>query len=78
MSTALAATNLAPALVLAPTALVRPLAPGVLVLADEPGDGLGRAAALAGLGLVGNFFAVAVAVGLERTRLARPLDRPLY
>ena len=60
---ALAATNLAPALVLAPTAESRPLVPGVLILADEPGDGLARAATLASLALVVNLAAFTLAAG---------------
>jgi ABC-type Fe3+ transport system permease subunit len=59
---ALAATNLAPALVLAPTAESRPLVPGILILADEPGDGLARASALASLAAVVNLAALALAV----------------
>jgi iron(III) transport system permease protein len=58
---ALAATNLAPALLLAPTAGSRPIAPGVLILADEPGDGLARASGLASLASVVNLGAFALA-----------------
>ncbi|MGE5754320.1 MAG: Fe3+ ABC transporter permease [Planctomycetaceae bacterium] len=58
---ALAATDLAPALLLAPTAEGRPLAPGLLILADEPGDGLSRASALASLAAVVNLAALALA-----------------
>jgi ABC-type Fe3+ transport system permease subunit len=57
---ALAATNLAPAILLAPTAESRPLAPGILILADEPGDGLSRASALASLAAVVNLAALAL------------------
>ncbi|MFO0951744.1 MAG: hypothetical protein U0835_11465 [Isosphaeraceae bacterium] len=47
----LAATSLAPALVLAPTAETRPVGPALVDLADRPGDAPARASALA-LGVV--------------------------
>ena len=47
LTAALAVTSLAPALLLTPTLETRTVAPGVLILADEPGGGLARAAALA-------------------------------
>jgi len=58
---ALAATNLAPALVLAPTIESRPVAPAILILADEPGVALARAAALAAVALTVNLTALAFA-----------------
>ena len=58
---ALAATNLAPALVLAPTIESRPLAPAILILADEPGIALARAAALAAIAVTVNLAALAFA-----------------
>ena len=58
---ALAATNLAPAILLAPTAESRPLAPGILILADEPGDALTRAATLASLAVFTNLVALSLA-----------------
>src|SRR5262249_28360492 len=44
---ALAATDVTPALLLAPTAETRPVGPAVLNVMDEPGGGLARAGALA-------------------------------
>jgi ABC-type Fe3+ transport system permease subunit len=58
---ALAATNLAPALVLAPTAESRPLVPGILILADQPGAAFGHAAALAVIAVAVNLAAIALA-----------------
>lgn len=58
---ALAATDLAPALVLASTLDVRPVTPSILILADEPGDAHSRAAALAGLVVMVNAIALALA-----------------
>ena len=72
---ALAATNLAPALLLAPTAESRPIAPGLLALADEPADGLARAATLASLAVAVNVSAFALA---SRTRLFGRLDTRIY
>jgi iron(III) transport system permease protein len=66
---ALAATNLAPALVLAPTAESRPLVPGTLILADEPGDAFGHAAALAGLAVAVNLAAFTLAGASRSIRL---------
>jgi hypothetical protein len=66
---ALAATNLAPALVLTPTAESRPLVPGTLNLADEPGDGIRRAAALAGLAVAVNLAAFTLAGASRSVRL---------
>ena len=59
---ALAATNVAPALLFAPTADTRPLGPAVLSLADEPDSGFPRASALALLGLALNLAALAPAL----------------
>ena len=50
LTAALAVTSLAPALLVTPTLETRTVAPRVLILADEPGDGLARAAALASRG----------------------------
>jgi iron(III) transport system permease protein len=47
LTVVLASTSLTPALVLAPTSETRPVGPAVLSLADQPGDGLARASALA-------------------------------
>jgi iron(III) transport system permease protein len=58
---ALAATNLTPALLLGPTADSRTVAPAVLILAEQPGDGLRRAAVLATCAIALNLFALAVA-----------------
>ena len=44
---ALAATSLGPAIVLSPTTDSRPVGPGVVILADQPGDARAQAAALA-------------------------------
>ena len=49
-----AATDLAPALLLAPTIESRTIGPGILFLADQPGDGLGLAAALATVAWLAN------------------------
>jgi iron(III) transport system permease protein len=59
LAVSLAATNLAPALILATTSESRPVSPGVLVLADQPGEGRNRAAALATCALVANITAFA-------------------
>jgi hypothetical protein len=69
LSVALAATNLAPALVLAPTFESRPLAPALLILADEPGAGLGRASALAVAALTLNLTALGLAARSRPGRL---------
>lgn len=57
----LAATNVAPALVLCPTADVRTLGPAVIILADEPGGGFNRAAGMALLGI--GLTTAAIAIG---------------
>jgi iron(III) transport system permease protein len=64
---ALVATNVTPALLLAPTADSRPLGPAVLTLIDEPGTGLARASALAMVGVTLNLSAFFVA-SLRRPR----------
>jgi iron(III) transport system permease protein len=66
---ALAATSLAPALVLAPTIEGRPLAPGVLILADAPGGALPRAAMLAAIAIALNLSAMAIAATSRSVRL---------
>jgi iron(III) transport system permease protein len=66
---ALAATNLAPALVLAPTIESRPVVPAILILADEPGGALARASALAAVALTVNLAAFAVAAMRRAVRL---------
>jgi iron(III) transport system permease protein len=66
---ALAATNLAPALVLAPTVESRPIAPGILILADEPGLALHRAADLACVAVAVNLAALALAATSRSVRL---------
>jgi ABC-type Fe3+ transport system permease subunit len=58
---ALAATSPVPALLLAPTADVRPLGPAVLLLIDQPGAGLPSAAALASMAMIANLTALALA-----------------
>jgi ABC-type Fe3+ transport system permease subunit len=58
---ALAATNAVPALLLAPTALSRPLGPAALILIDEPGGGRARAATLVSMAMAVNLVALAVA-----------------
>jgi ABC-type Fe3+ transport system permease subunit len=60
LTTALAATSLAPALILAPTSAARPVSPGILTLANEPG-GLERAAFLAVAAIALNLTAFALA-----------------
>jgi iron(III) transport system permease protein len=57
----LAATNLAPALVLAPTFESRTVAPMILILADAPGAAFEQAAALAALAVAINLTALALA-----------------
>jgi iron(III) transport system permease protein len=66
---ALAATNLAPALVLAPTLESRPVAPGILILADEPHIALERAANLACVTVAVNLAALALAATSRSIRL---------
>lgn len=61
LTVALAATHLTPALLLAPTAETRPVGPAVLILVDEPGGGLTRAAALALIAVAVNLTALALA-----------------
>jgi iron(III) transport system permease protein len=73
----LAATNLAPALVLAPTGASRTVAPAVLLLADRPGDGLHRAAALGACLIVLNVAALGLAE-VQATRVDGRLDVPVY
>lgn len=60
LTMALAATNVAPALVLSPTTAARPLGPALVTLADQPGGGLRRAAALACGALAVNLTAFAL------------------
>lgn len=68
LTTTLAATNLAPALVLAPTIASRTVSPGVLILADAPGDGLTNAARLATCAVIANLIAFAWAArGRDRS-----------
>lgn len=57
----LAATNLSPSLLLAPTISSRPAAPGLLILAGEPADGLSKAARLATGIIAANVLALAIA-----------------
>lgn len=66
---ALAATNLAPALVLAPTIESRPVAPCVLILADAPGDASLRASRLACVSIALNLAALAMAATSRSVRL---------
>jgi ABC-type Fe3+ transport system permease subunit len=66
---ALAATNLAPALILAPTIESRPIAPGILIEADEPGAALPRAAALACAAVALNLTGLALAATSRSVRL---------
>ncbi|MBV8606620.1 MAG: ABC transporter permease subunit [Singulisphaera sp.] len=61
LTLALAATDLAPALVLCPSIESRTMTPGALILADEPGDGRPRAAALASVAIALNVLALALA-----------------
>ena len=58
LTLALAATNLAPALVLSPSIESRTMVPGTLILADEPGDGRPLAAALASVAIALNVLAL--------------------
>ncbi len=66
---ALAATNLAPALVLAPTIESRPVVPAILILADEPGVALAQASSLAVLVLTVNLTALALAAARRSVHL---------
>jgi ABC-type Fe3+ transport system permease subunit len=59
----LAATNVTPALVLCPTADVRTMGPAVLVLAEQPGGSLARAAALASVAIAANLVALGFKCG---------------
>ena len=68
---ALAATDLAPALLLAPTVASRPLAPATLILADGPGDALQQAAVLATCGVAVNLAAFALSARHWSGRLTR-------
>lgn len=61
LTVALVVTSLAPALLLTPTLETRTVTPGVLILADEPGGGLARAAALAIAATAVNLIALAAA-----------------
>jgi len=58
----LAATNLAPALILTPTWGSRTIAPGIVALADQPDEGLVVASRLATLVLIANLLALAFAL----------------
>jgi iron(III) transport system permease protein len=58
---ALAATNLAPALLLAPTFESRTIAPQILILADTPGGGFDQAAVLAAMAVAVNVTALGLA-----------------
>ena len=66
----LAATSLAPALILAPTVESRTVAPAVLLLADGPGADLQRAAVLAICAVAVNLFALALAARRLDTRFS--------
>jgi iron(III) transport system permease protein len=57
----LAATSLSPALILTPTLDNRPVAPGILILADQPGEGRSSAAALATCVIAANLAALGLA-----------------
>jgi iron(III) transport system permease protein len=70
---ALAATNLTPAILLTPTVESRPLGPGVLILADQPGDFRSQAAALALVAVALNVTALGWASAGPGSH-ARPLD----
>jgi iron(III) transport system permease protein len=72
LSAALAAANLAPALLFAPTLEGRPLAPGVLILAQQPDDARNQAAVLATCAIAVNLTALALAWG------TRGASRPLH
>ncbi|MBV8077938.1 MAG: hypothetical protein JO284_16130, partial [Planctomycetaceae bacterium] len=61
LTLALAATDLAPALVLCPSIESRTMTPGALILADEPGEGRPRSAALASVAIALNVLALALA-----------------
>ena len=76
-SFALAATNVAPALLLVPTAESRTVGPGLLILANQPGDGLHRASALAACLVVVNVAALALA-SAPASRLERAADDAVY
>jgi iron(III) transport system permease protein len=67
LTLALAATNLTPALLLAPTAETRPDAPALILLTEEPGDGRARAAALASMAIAVNLAALGLASTRRRT-----------
>ncbi len=69
LTVALAVTSLAPALLLSPTLETRTVAPGALMLADEPGGGIAPAAALALAATAVNLIALAAA--------ARGRSRPM-
>ncbi|MDR3635227.1 MAG: ABC transporter permease subunit [Isosphaeraceae bacterium] len=73
----LAATNLAPALVLVPTGESRTVTPGLLILAGRPGEGLHRAAALGACLVALNVVAFALAEA-PASRLERPRDDAVY
>jgi hypothetical protein len=70
LTLALAATDLAPALVLSPTTESRTITPGALILADGPDDGRPRAAALAIVAIALNMLALALAGGDRHVPLA--------
>jgi iron(III) transport system permease protein len=71
LTCALAATCLAPALVVAPSPESRPISPAVVILADTPGDGRTNAARLATVVVGFNVLALALAA---RGRSAVPDD----
>jgi iron(III) transport system permease protein len=66
---ALAATNLAPALVLASTFESRTVCPAILTLADEPGTALNEAAVLAAAAVGVNLVALGLAAASRSVRL---------
>lgn len=61
LTVALAATSLAPAMVLAPTAEGWPIGPAILIFADDPEGGLRRAADLTAVAIASNLLAFAFA-----------------
>lgn len=61
LTTVLAATSLSPALILTPTLDSRPVAPGILILADQPGEARTSAAALATCAIAVNLAAIGLA-----------------
>lgn len=69
LTVVLAATSLSPALILTPTTEARPVTPGILILADEPGEARSTAAALAFCVIAANLSAF----GLAATVRSEPL-----